>query len=124
MKLTVELIDAFVTVEIEIPEQTVTWFTREAVSKGVTIEELLSAKTAGLTVAQLDAAKSAGRNPSAYVLGWILRQPHNTTQRGGIPTAPNEQQNEDATKLGTVPCLKCKAPDVVEGVQHTCPIAL
>lgn len=76
MKLTVTLVDAFEDVEVEVPEQVVLFFTREAAAKKVTIPELLSGKTAGLTVEQMRAVRAHGEDVPRYVMRWIIAQRH------------------------------------------------
>lgn len=85
-------------IEIEIPDKVVPFFEAEAEVFRLTLAELLVRK----------------------LFQGGMRHEH--IAKGGIPSAPNEQQNEDAAALGTTPCLQCKQPDVVEGLKHTCPM--
>ena len=75
MKIAVELPDAFETVEVDLPENLYDWFTREAKSKNVSLEQLLAGKASGLTVNQLRVAREHGTG-EAYVFRWILNQTH------------------------------------------------
>lgn len=75
MKIAVELLDAFETVEVDLPENLYDWFTREAKSKNVSLEWLLACKASGLTADQLRAAREHGTG-EAYVFRWILNQTH------------------------------------------------
>ena len=89
MKVTIELPDAFESVEVDVPEALRDWYTREAAHKGMTVPELLAGKASGLTVEQLRAVKERGKDVPEYVMRWILRQPHEIIG-GDIPSAPPE----------------------------------
>ena len=88
-KITIELPDAFETVDVDVPDKLDDWYRREAAHKGMTVPDLLASKAAGLTVEQLRAVREHGKDVPEYVMRWILRQPHEIIG-GDIPSAPTE----------------------------------
>ena len=88
-KITIELPDAFESVDVDVPDQLDDWYRREAAHKKMTVPELLAGKASGLTVEQLRAVRVHGKDVPEYVMRWILRQPHEIIG-GDIPSAPPE----------------------------------
>lgn len=72
MKLAVLLVDAFETVDIDLPDHLVPWFTAEAKAASTDLAGLLTRKTSGLTASQLSSAVKSGVTANEYALQWIL----------------------------------------------------
>ena len=75
-------------VTIEVPDGAVPFFEAEAKAHGISLGALLSLK--------------------------VFAQRHDIIARGGIPTAPTEEQVAAAASQGVDVCVRCKAPATLD----------